>query len=88
MEGGIKCGVPQGSILGPILFLIYVNDLPVLASSDITVILYADDTSLIVTSPMLGNFGERLNLLFKNLNEWFQANKLILNYEKNILCTL
>jgi hypothetical protein len=80
--GGIKCGVPQGSILGPILFLIYVNDLPKLAFTDTKFILYADDTSLIVTSPTLENHDERLNLLFKNLNEWFQANKLILNYEK------
>jgi hypothetical protein len=80
--GEIKNGVPQGSILGPILFLLYINDLPKLTSTDTKVLLYADDTSLIVTSPNLGNYEKKLNSLFEDLNHWFQANKLILNYKK------
>jgi len=52
----IKQGAQLGSILGPIFFLIYVNDLPNLASIGTKILLYADDTSITVTSPNLQNF--------------------------------
>jgi len=78
----IKQGVPQGSILGPIFLLIYINDLPYLASIGTKILLYADDTSIIVTSPNMENFEIKINNIFEDINNWFKVNQLILNYNK------
>jgi len=68
--------------LGPILFLIYINDLPNLASTGTKILLYADDTSIIVTSPNLENFETKIDNIFGDINNWFKANQLKLNYNK------
>jgi len=66
----IKQGVPQGSILGPIFFLIYMNDLPNLASIGTKILLYADSTSIIVTSPNLENFETKIDKNF-GFDHWW-----------------
>jgi len=78
----IRQGVPQGSILGPILFLIYINDLSNLTSTGTKILLYADDTSIIVTSPNLENFETKICNIFGDINNCFKANQLTLNYNK------
>jgi hypothetical protein len=68
-------GVPQGSILGPLLFLLYINDLP-------KVVLYADDTSIIITSLNPTNFTNSANKILDDINKWFTTNLLPLNSDK------
>ena len=71
-------GVPQGSILGPLLFLIYVNDLPSNVNiCDIT--LYADDTVLFCSAKYAIELEQKLNSDLLNLSHWFAANCLTLN---------
>lgn len=76
----IECGVPQGSILGPLLYLIYVNDIHV--STQGLLLSYADDTSLIITDHDKINLFHKANTEISNLYDWFCANKLLLNANK------
>jgi len=68
--------------LGLIPFLIYINDLPNLASTGTKILLYADDTSVIVTSSNLENFETKIDNIFGDINNWFKVNQLTLNYNK------
>ena len=79
--GDKEIGVPQGSCLGPLLFLIYINDLPQ-AVQDSTVSLYADDTSLCYQSHDLTQLNKAINSDLKKLDTWLQGNKLSLNVAK------
>ena len=74
-------GVPQGSCLGPLLFLIYINDLPQTVQGS-SVTMYADDTSLCLQSQDLTQLNEAINSDLTKLETWLQGNKLSLNVAK------
>ena len=76
----IMCGVPQGSILGPLLYLLYVNDISYSCHSKI--LSFADDTTLCVSKSNLVTLFAEANLEINRLYNWFCANKLSLNANK------
>ena len=76
--GKLSCGVPQGLILGPLLFLLYVNDIPQTVNSEL--LLYADDTCLIYMGKDIQKIEEQLNSDFTSLCEWFIDNKLSVHF--------
>ena len=77
---GITCGVPQGSILGPLLFLIYVNDMADAVKCKL--LLYADDSALMVSHSDVNIIQERLSTELEAVKEWLIDNKLSLHLGK------
>ena len=77
----INCGVPQGSILGPLLFLIYVNDI-INSSPILSFVLFADDTNILLSHNNLREIKNIMNLELINVSSWFKSNKLSLNISK------
>lgn len=77
----INCGVPQGSILGPLLFIIYINDI-INVSKLTTLIMFADDTNLFFSDSNLNNLIEVVNSELDKISLWFKLNKLSLNVNK------
>ena len=81
--GIVNVGVPQGSILGPLLFLIYINDLPNICKKS-KCLLYADDTALIFESSNASELQNSLNQELPAICQWLQENKLSLNTRKTV----
>ena len=77
----ITCGVPQGSILGPLLFLLFINDLP--NSCNLDVKLFADDACLIYSDKNLVRLQTTINTELNKVDNWIKVNKLSVNYTKS-----
>ena len=78
--GIVSCGVPQGSILGPLLFLCYVNDMPI--SIKCKLLLYADDSALIVSGSDPQTIADKLSEELESCRKWLLDNKLSLHLGK------
>ena len=79
----IECGVPQGSILGPILFILYINDLPRVSTKQ-KFLLYADDTNILCENTDANAIIETINMEMPKIMEWLKSNKLHINVNKTV----
>jgi len=78
--------VLQCSIWGPLLFLVYINDLPKAIEPKAVPILFAADTSILITSPNNMQFQIDLNVVFGQLNKWFKSNLLPFQFTNKSTC--
>ena len=76
------CGVPQGSVLGPLLFLLYINDIQE-SSDKFSFYLFADDTNILYSDKNLKSLELSVNQELNNVYDWLTANKLTLNIKKS-----
>ena len=80
----VECGVPQGSILGPLLFLLYVNDI-CNVSKILHFVLFAHDTNLFCAHKNLQCLTQQVNKELNRLSDWFSSNKLSITLRPTIL---
>ena len=80
----MKYGVPQGSVLGPLLFLVYINDLHK-SIKYCTTRHFADDTNLLIKNKSLKQLNKHVNIDLRNLCKWLKSNKISLNASKTEL---
>lgn len=79
----ISLGTPQGSVLGPLIFLIYVNELPNFISYG-KVIMYADDTSIVISAKTQIELEYKVNYILQQFDHWCSQNRLIVNHNKTV----
>ena len=80
-QQAVTCGILQGSSLGPVLFLIYINDLPN-CSSVLSFRIFADDTNVFPSAHDLRSLGQLINTELKKVKLWCDTNKLSINFSK------
>lgn len=83
-SGAITCGVPQGSILGPLLFLLYINDI-YSVSKKLFIVLFADDSNIFIQGKDTTEMIDILNVELDKIYKWLLSNRLSLNIEKTYL---